>query len=507
MEVNNNIMDTAKDLMEQTQKKKDAANFIDFKMVTFSLAKKDYAIDIMHVKEIAKAGRFTYVPNTLPFVLGVYNLRGEIIPILDLRIFFNIEVPERKDDKLENLLILTLEDQTFGLIVDEIDKVIGVQKSTIQPPHPLFADINIKYLSGVVESNNRLYILLDVERIFSNKEKSDKNEVVSEEEKTMENATNSSVVVETSASQSSFEEDSNLSSQQASSVNELAASDNSQISPNQDSNDEKEAAFISDNSEQEKSFEVASNPSDNSADELKFVAESLKNYKNFFVSNLNEKWVKRRYEEWSSESGKTQIQTLEDANEFLQPFWSVFTGKWWSLDFAKNMMKALPSNSAKQIVVWNPGCGIGLETYCLACVLKEKYPEAKVRIYAQDVDLLSISNASMITVPEELKTTWLRKYLSEKANGELTFNQDIKDMIMFEYHDCRHSNVLPMVDIVFARDILSLMCEEDKNQLLEDFLEKMKGNAIAIFGDNESIPNSIGFGESTIGSIVAYNKD
>ena len=66
---------------------KERVSIVDFKMVTFSLAGKDYAIDIMKVKEIAKAGHFTYVPNTLPFVLGVYNLRGDIIPIIDLRRF------------------------------------------------------------------------------------------------------------------------------------------------------------------------------------------------------------------------------------------------------------------------------------------------------------------------------------------------------------------------------------------------------------------------------------
>ncbi len=160
----------ATELAQQLEEKKENATIVDFKMVTFSLADKDYSIDIMHVKEIAKAGRFTYVPNTLPFVLGVYNLRGEIIPILDLRIFFNIEVPPRDENKLENMLILSVEDQKFGVVVDKIDKVIGVQKSTIQPPHPLFGDINIKYIDGVVESNNRLYVLLDITRIFSSKD-------------------------------------------------------------------------------------------------------------------------------------------------------------------------------------------------------------------------------------------------------------------------------------------------------------------------------------------------
>ena len=105
---------------EESQGNNKTASIVDFKMVTFSLSGKDYAIDIMYVKEIAKAGRFTYVPNTLPFVLGVYNLRGDIIPILDLRLFFNIDVPERDDNKMENLLILTLGDQTFGVVVDKI---------------------------------------------------------------------------------------------------------------------------------------------------------------------------------------------------------------------------------------------------------------------------------------------------------------------------------------------------------------------------------------------------
>ena len=176
-----NVIKTAEELNDALQEKKEAASYVDFKMVTFSLADKDYAIDIMYVKEIAKAGRFTYVPNTLPFVLGVYNLRGEIIPILDLRLFFNIEVQKRDEKKLENLLILTLDDQTFGLVVDKIDKVVGVQKSSIQPPHPLFADINIKYISGVVENNNRLYVLLDILRIFGSKDNGEAKEAAAEQ--------------------------------------------------------------------------------------------------------------------------------------------------------------------------------------------------------------------------------------------------------------------------------------------------------------------------------------
>ena len=144
-------------------------SIIDFKMITFSLAEKDYAIDIMKVKEIAKANNFTYVPNTAPFVLGVYNLRGDIIPIIDLRIFFNIPIKQRAKDTIESMVIINVDDQTFGIVVDRIDKVVGVSKNTIQPPHPIFGDINIKYIYGVVENSGQLYILLDVDRIFASR--------------------------------------------------------------------------------------------------------------------------------------------------------------------------------------------------------------------------------------------------------------------------------------------------------------------------------------------------
>lgn len=462
----NKLMNAAEQVNEKIQNANEAAAFIDFKMVTFSLAEKDYAIDIMHVKEIAKAGRFTYVPNTLPFVLGVYNLRGEIIPILDLRLFFNIDVSTDNEKKMQNLLILTVEDQTFGLVVDKIDKVVGVQKSTIQPPHPLFGDINIKYISGVVESNNRLYVLLDVIKIFAAKESVEKEEKHAGPENPVNPAVNA--------------------------VNPVNNSQN----------------MIYDSEKQQK-VSVKQIQDEKVELDIKFIGESLANYKKFFVSDLNKDWVRHRYEEWKKARGedKSQLQGEEDANEFLKPFFSQFSGRWWSAAYAGSIKKLLPDNAAKQIIVWNPGCGKGIETYCLACVLKDRYPTAKLRIYAQDVDLLNVSNAGLMTIPAELSNEWFGKYLTMKANNEYTFNQEIKDSVMFEYHDCKNTNVLPMVDVIFARDILSYLDVNAQNTILEDFLEKMKGNAVAIVGENERIPASYGFGEKSVDALVAYNKE
>jgi chemotaxis signal transduction protein/chemotaxis methyl-accepting protein methylase len=458
---NQQTAETAEDTQNPEQKETLAA--VDFKMVTFSLSGKDYAIDIMNVKEIAKAGRFTYVPNTLPFVLGVYNLRGDIIPILDLRLFFNIEVPERTDNRLENMLILSVGEQVFGVVVDKIDKVVGVQKSRIQPPHPLFGDINIKYISGVVEANHRLYILLDIDRIF-NSRIDEKNK----ESKAVKQVFTQSVMNDP------------LPAAARAPAAKPAAPVQKTEAPKQDSSEQ----------------------------DYKFVVESLANYRKFSVSPLNERWMRQRFGEWIKERGEghIQLQNEAEADAFLKPFWSSCAGTWWSQQYADSVYKLLPENAAKQICVWNPGCGKGMESYSLACVLRRRYPSARIRMYAQDIDLLNVSNAPLLSVPADVASGWYAPYISKKADGQNTFTQDIKDSIMFEYHDCMNTNALPAIDIIFARDILSLLDPKGQEAVIGDFDEKMKGNGTIIIGEHEELPVAAGFTEHTAGALTAYSK-
>ncbi len=443
------------------------AAVIDYKMVTFSLAGKDYAIDIMKVKEIAKAGRFTYVPNSLPFVLGVYNLRGEIIPIVDLRLFFNIDVPERAFDALENMLIVTIGEQMFGVVVDGIDKVVGIQKSSINPPHPLFGDINIKYIQGVVEVNNRLYILLDIERIFGAKQE--------KAEETVSDVSN--VAMQTG--------------QKKSAAQKIAEAAATQVAATQ-----KPPAPGVPPKEEPKKIDYS------------FLVNALSSMRKFIVTPLNENWLHSRYESWEQERGadKVQLQTAADAEAFLSPFFSSGTGSWWSKDYADAIFKALPDNSAKQIIVWNPGCGKGYETYSFACVLKKRYPEAKFKIYAHEIDLLSISNAPLVSVPADVANGWMSPFITRKANGEATFSQAIRDGILFEYHDCANTNTLPSVDIILARDVLSFLPAASQQKLSVDFSEKIKGNGVVILGQNETFEGDPRWTGRTVGSITVFGK-
>jgi len=453
------------------EKERIVAN-VDFKMVSFSLAGKDYAIDIMKDKEIAKAGRFTYVPNTSHFVLGVYNLRGDIIPIIDLRLFFNIPVPERSANKVENMIIVSIEEQIFGVVVDAIDKVVGIQKSSIQPPHPLFGDINIKYIYGVVENADRLYILLDIERIFGSKSS------VKEESKTKDESASLALV----------------DAVEPQNINQNPIEKPSVSKNNQNFSEVKEP------------LSVPEEPKE-SAD-YTFIKESLASQKKFYTTSINEAWVNHRYNEWVEKSGGTakQLLSASDCDEFLKPFYSTCTGKFWSEAYSNSVYKLLPENAAKQINVWNLGCGKGYETYSLACVLKKRYPESRVRIFAQDIDLISISNAPMLTVPDAAVTSWIKPYISKNVSGANAFIQDIKDMILFEYHDCLNTGNMPSSDIIFCRDVLSFLPSQSQELLLETFTDQLKGNGILILGENENIGVNGGWQEKMSGSIVVYTK-
>lgn len=420
---------------------------IDFKMITFSLAEKDYAIDIMKVKEIAKANNFTYVPNTAPFVLGVYNLRGDIIPIIDLRIFFNIPVKQRAKDTIESMVIINVDDQTFGIVVDRIDKVVGVSKNTIQPPHPIFGDINIKYIYGVVENAGQLYILLDVDRIFAAR--------TTKEAKPENNST------------------------------EALAAETSAKAP------------------------VAEVSQSNDALDIRFIGDTLAALGQFYASPVNEAWMEKRYYEWRDMrvASDIQIQSEEQAREFLSTFTSPDTGRFWSDTYMNTVMSALPDNDSKIITVWNVGCDSGYETYSLAVLLKQKYPRATIRIYANDADLLAISNAPMLTVPEEQVLNRFKPYLVKGVNNSYSFNQEIKDMILFEYHDCLHQNTVPDVDVILARDVLSFIKTEKQSILLEEFRDKLKTTGIVILGANEMMPKQSGWLRQMMGDITAFSRE
>jgi len=408
------------------QEQKERAENVDFKMVTFSLAGKDYGVDIMNVKEIAKADKFTYVPNAASYVRGVYNLRGDIIPIVDLRQFFHLPV-DPKHDSLENMLILHINEQVYGTIVDKIDKVVGINHEAIQPPHPIFGDINIKYISGVVEKQGDLYIILDVIRIFT----------VSDDDKKSSRAG-------------------------------VADSGEYFVPPPQAA----EPAFAK--------------GAANSA--IDFVQESLAALRRFYITGINDRWLQRRFAEWSSgRSGESlQLRSATEADDFMSGFHSPCSGEFWSESYAKSIKKILPEKVAANLNVWNIGCGKGYETYSFACILKSKYPDSRIKIWANDNDIMAVSGAPNMFFDLEELPDYCRPFMVRGQSG-YSFDQAIKDSIVFEYHDVTNENSLPDLDIILARDVISFLPENDQGKLIAGISEKLRNRGIIILGRNEEL--------------------
>lgn len=506
------------------EKKEQRAN-VDFTMVSFALGGKDYAIDILKVKEIAKADRFTYVPNTAPFVVGVYNLRGEIIPILDLRIFFNLEVIERSDDELENMIIIAFGEQKYGVVVDRIEKVIGIQRNTIQPPHPLFGDINIKYIYGIIENDAHMYILLDVERIFGIDSSTDfekkeikivRKDADSQQSSAPQQSTDdASIKTAVSLPPTKMAEVlSQMPQQQPNSANEQLSTQAvapivKVVSPSEQKIAEviKTAEIVK--TAENKVPENVSSDSQNAEDfDLKFVIENLKTLQNFYMSSLNQAWLLKRFYQWKNERGDNNVQLTDNsvAKDFMSPFYSQCALKFWNKEYADAIYALLPENSAKQIQVWNPGCGSGYEAYSLACLLKKRYPDARIKIYAQDNDLILISSAPLLLIPEADAEGWYKPYITKTVSGDLLFSPEIRDSILFEYHDCTNMNITPDVDIIFSREFLSFIPQKALENVLGDFHEKIKENGIIIVGDNEVLEDHTKWLEKVQGSVVVYNK-
>jgi purine-binding chemotaxis protein CheW len=146
-------------------------------LVTFFLEEEEYAIPIENIQGINRIGEITKLPNSLPYVEGITNLRGNIIPLINLR--KRMGLPPKEFDKTTRFIVIELNTKLFGFIVDFVDKVLRIPKNTIEPPPPSSLKINTKYVTGVAKYENKLIIVLDLAKIFSEDEVNEISQITS----------------------------------------------------------------------------------------------------------------------------------------------------------------------------------------------------------------------------------------------------------------------------------------------------------------------------------------
>lgn len=137
-------------------------------VVIFKLGNEEYAIPIMQVQEIIRMTDITAIPQAPDFVEGIINLRGRIIPIIDLMKRFNLEGGEYSDEM--RIVVVDVQNQTVGIIVDMVSEVSRLGEDDIEPTPETVTLSNTAYLSGVGKLDGRLIILLNLDYILTEKE-------------------------------------------------------------------------------------------------------------------------------------------------------------------------------------------------------------------------------------------------------------------------------------------------------------------------------------------------
>lgn len=139
----------------------------EIQLVVFDLASEHYGVDISDVREIIRMQNITKVPGATSYVEGIINLRGKVLPVLDLRKRLGLKVADQTEES--RIVVIDITDGEVGVIVDAVTEVLRVPNSSIEPPSSMVTQGNSDYLRGIAKLSDRLIILLDLNKLLSSK--------------------------------------------------------------------------------------------------------------------------------------------------------------------------------------------------------------------------------------------------------------------------------------------------------------------------------------------------
>lgn len=158
-------------LLAQSRKDGDAENNTDElvnsevqQLVSFMLDEVEYGVDILCVHEILRFPDITRLPNTPDFIKGVINLRGNVIPVVDVRIRFGFPVGEVTD--LTRIIVIETNGKQVGLLVDNVHQVVRIPMTSIDPPSDLITGMSEDFISGIGRLKDRLIVILNMSNII-----------------------------------------------------------------------------------------------------------------------------------------------------------------------------------------------------------------------------------------------------------------------------------------------------------------------------------------------------
>lgn len=144
-------------------------------LVSFKIGNEEFGIDILKVQEIIRLMTITEVPNSPVFVEGVINLRGRVIPVIDLRIKLGMDKLEHNSST--RIIVVEINSTTVGFIVDAVSEVLRIPRSITEPPPSIVAGIDSDFITAVGKLEDRLIILLELEKVLSVSEENELGKV------------------------------------------------------------------------------------------------------------------------------------------------------------------------------------------------------------------------------------------------------------------------------------------------------------------------------------------
>jgi purine-binding chemotaxis protein CheW len=141
-------------------------------LVTFQLGMEQYGINIMDVEGIVKVEEIREIPNAPSYVEGIFNLRGEIIPVINLHRRFQIRKAQlsEEDELLSGFIIVNIDGMQLAIIIDKVSRVVSINVAEVQPPPQMISGIGAEYIQGVVNREDHYLIILDIRRLFNMRE-------------------------------------------------------------------------------------------------------------------------------------------------------------------------------------------------------------------------------------------------------------------------------------------------------------------------------------------------
>ncbi|MBI4522672.1 MAG: purine-binding chemotaxis protein CheW [Deltaproteobacteria bacterium] len=136
--------------------------------LTFTLGKEEYGVDILKVQEIKGYTAITPIPNTPPYIKGVMNLRGTIIPVVDLRL--KLEMAEAEYNQFTVIIVVKVGTKVVGLVVDAVSDVLNIPKSDIQEPPDFGTQVDVQFINGMAKASEKMVVLLDIGKILGEEE-------------------------------------------------------------------------------------------------------------------------------------------------------------------------------------------------------------------------------------------------------------------------------------------------------------------------------------------------